>query len=160
MEKNTKIMDVQISTADPEEIDYKDKYLRALADFENYKRRTNAEIERIKSEATHEFIKDLLPIVDDVELGVLSSQFYSEVFGKKKDNGIEILYKELTKLLGKYGIEQYGNVGDKFDADLHEAIYLTAEKRVESGCISEVIKSGYRTKGGKIIRYTKVNVEQ
>lgn len=154
------VMNVTMATVDENEVDYQDKYLRVLADFENYKRRTNAEIERIKSEATHEFIKDLLPIIDDVELGFLSSQFYSEEFGKNKDNGIEILYNELTKLLDKYGIEQYGNVGDKFNADLHEAIYLTAEKRVESGCISEVIKPGYRTKEGKIIRYTKVNVEQ
>lgn len=154
------VMNVTMATVDENEVDYQDKYLRVLADFENYKRRTNAEIERIKSEATHEFIKDLLPIIDDVELGFLSSQFYSEEFGKNKDNGIEILYNELTKLLDKYGIEQYGNVGDKFNADLHEAIYLTAEKRVESGCISEVIRPGYRTKEGKIIRYTKVNVEQ
>ena len=155
-----KIMSTAISVADENEVDYQDKYLRVLADFENYKRRTNTEIERIKSEATHEFIKDLLPIVDDVELGLLSSQFYSEEFGKKKDKGIEILYNELAKLLDKYGIEQYGNVGDKFDADLHEAIYLTAEKRVESGCISVVIRPGYKTKDGKIIRYARVNVEE
>lgn len=153
-------MNVTMTTVGENEVDYQDKYLRVLADFENYKRRTNAEIAQIKSEATHEFIKDLLPIIDDVELGFLSSQFYSEEFGKNKDNGIEILYNELTKLLDKYGIEQYGNVGDKFNADLHEAIYLTAEKRFGSGCISEVIRSGYRTKEGKIIRYAKVNVEQ
>lgn len=123
MKKNTKIMSVQVSTADPEEIDYKDLYLRSLADFENYKRRTNAEIERIKSEATHEFIKDLLPIVDDVELGVLSSQFYSEEFGKKKDNGIEILYKELTKLLGKYGIEQF-LACDRYPRKYHRSAFV------------------------------------
>lgn len=160
MKEEPKIMSVQVSTSNSEEVDYKDLYLRSLADFENYKRRTNAEIERIKNEATHEFIKDLLPIVDDVELGLLSSQFYSEEFGRKKDKGIEIIYNEIRKLLDKYGIEQYGNVGDKFEADLHEAIYLTKDCRVDKGCISEVIRSGYRTMNGKIIRYAKVNVEE
>lgn len=160
MKEEPKIMSVQISTADPEEIDYKDKYLRALADFENYKRRTNSEIDRIKSDATHEFIKDLLPIIDDVELGFLSSQFYAEEFGKQKDTGIEIINNELTNLLNKYNIERYGCVGDKFDADLHEAIYLTKNNQVESGYISEVVRPGYKTKEGKIIRYAKVNVEE
>lgn len=155
-----KIMNAAISVAGENEVDYQDKYFRVLADFENYKRRTNTEIERIKSEATHEFIKDLLPIVDDVEFGLLSSQFYSEEFGSKKDKGIEIIYNEIRKLLDKYGIEQYGNVGDKFEADLHEAIYLTKDGRVDKGCISEVIRPGYRTMNGKIIRYARVNVEE
>lgn len=160
MKEEPEIMSVQISTVDPEEIDYKDLYLRSLADFENYKRRTNAEIKRIKNEATHEFIKDLLPIVDDIELGFLSSQFYTEEFGKEKDKGIEILYNEIKNLLNKYNIEQYGHVGDKFDSDLHEAVYLTKDNRVDKGCISEVVRPGYRTHDGKIIRYAKVNVEE
>ena len=155
-----KIMSAAISVANENEVVYQDKYLRVLADFENYKRRTNAEIDRIKSEATHEFIKDLLPIIDDVELGFLSSQFYSEELGKKNDKGIEILYNELTKLLDKYDIVQYGSVGDKFNPDLHEAVYLTKNNKVENGCISEIVRSGYRTKNGKIIRYAKVNIEE
>jgi molecular chaperone GrpE len=143
-----------------EVVDYKDKYLRVLADFENYKRRKNVEIERIKSEATHEFVKDLLPIVDDVELGFLNSKLYSEEFGRPEDKGIEIINNELTKLLGKYNIEQYGHVGDKFDYNLHEAVYRTQYKRVESGYISEIVTPGYRVKDGKIIRYARVNVEE
>ena len=151
MEENT-----QISTANPEEVDYKDLYLRSLADFQNYKRRANEENERIKREATHEFIKDLLPIIDDVRSGLL---MYNEV-NKKEYNGILIINNEITKLLNKYGIEEYGHVGDKFDSDLHEAVYISLNKKVGSGNISEVIKPGYRTKDGKIIRYAKVNVEQ
>ena len=151
-----KIMSTAISVADENEVDYQDKYLRVLADFENYKRRTNAEIERIKSEATHEFIKDLLPIIDDVRSGLL---MYNKI-DKNEYNGILIINNEITKLLNKYGIEEYGHVGEKFDSDLHEAVYISLNKNVGSGNISEVVKLGYRTKGGKIIRYAKVNVEQ
>lgn len=151
MEKNT-----QISTANLGEVDYKDLYLRSLADFQNYKRRTNEENECIKREATHEFIKDLLPIIDDVRSGLL---MHNEI-DKKEYNGILIIDNEITKLLNKYGIEEYGQVGEKFDSDLHEAICISLYKKVGSGNISKVIKPGYRTKDGKIIRYAKVNVEQ
>ena len=155
-----KIMNVTMATVDENEVDYQDKYIRLLADFENYKRRTNTEIERIKSEAAHDFIKDLLPIVDDIEIGFKMTQLPSKEFGKKEDNGISIINKEIKKLLDKYNIEQYGSVGDKFDSDLHEAVYLTKDNRVEPGCVSEVIRPGYRTKDGKIIRYARVNVEE
>lgn len=153
MRDEPNIMSVQTSTVDPEEIDYKDLYLRTLADFQNYKRRTGEEFDRLKKEATFDFIKDFLSIVDDFEMSVLMSELY------EKDNGIKIIYKEICQLLGKYGIKEYGKIGDKFDPELHEALYRTINKKVESGCISEIVKTGYRT-DDKIIRYAKVNVEE
>ena len=153
MDEGHKIIGVQTSTTTGEDIDYKDLYLRTLADFQNYKRRTGEEVERIKKEATFDFIKDFLNIVDDFERSVLSSESY------KKDNGVRIIYKEIVQLLGKYGIKEYGRVGDKFDPELHEALYKTLNKKVESGCISEVVKLGYKT-DNRIIRYAKVNVEE
>lgn len=138
---------------------YKNLYIRMLADFDNYRKRKESEIEKIKEIANIDIIKDLLPIVDDIETGVKLSGFYGEEFAKNKNKGLIILYKEITDLLAKYGIEKYSKVGDKFDSDLHEAVYISIDKKVESGCISEIIKPGYR-KGSNIIRYAKVKVEE
>ena len=145
-------------SANTAEVYYKNMYIQILADFDNYRKRKESEIEKIKEIANIDIIKDLLLIVDDIETGIKLSGFYNEGFEKRKDDGLMILYKEIAELLTKYGIEKYCEVGDMFDPDLHEAVCMSNDKRVERGCISEIIKPGYR-KGSNIIRYAKVKVE-
>ena len=148
MKDEPKIMSVQISTEDPEEVDYKDLYIRLLADFQNYKRRNSEQLLHAGENAVFDFVKELAPILDDLELCL------------PHEKGIHIIFNEIMHLLSKYGVKQYSvKVGDKFDPEIHDAVYLTINKKVESGCVSEVLKNGYRT-DDKIIRYAKVNVEK
>ena len=130
--------------------EYKDKYLRTLADFENFKKKKNEEVERIRKTAAKEIILQLLPSLDDCETAYTMTD---------DPVGIELIYSKIFNVLKSYGVEGFGVVGEEFDADYHNAIQLSSDGKVANGCISEVFKTGYKL-NGEIIRHADVIVEQ
>lgn len=131
-------------------IDYKEKYLQALADFENYKRHKEKEIERIRKNANKELILRLLPALDDCKTAyALSSD----------KNGLELIYRKISNVINEFGVSEYGYEGETFDPNLHNAISLSNGNIVGNGNISEVFKNGY-IMNGEIIRHADVVVEQ
>ena len=131
-------------------IDYKEKYLQALADFENYKRHKEKEIERIRKNANKELILRLLPALDDCKTAyALSSD----------KNGLELIYRKISNVINEFGVSEYGYEGETFDPNLHNAISLSNGNIVGNSNISEVFKNGY-IMNGEIIRHADVVVEQ
>lgn len=132
----------------------KDRYVRLFAEFENYKRRTSKErLEQFKT-ANEKVIVALLPVLDDFDRAL------NEI--KKSDeahhfDGIELINSKFRETLKKEGLmEMKVKEGDKFDADLHEAVtQIPAPSKKLKGKIVDVIEKGY-TLGDKIIRYPKV----
>jgi molecular chaperone GrpE len=134
----------------------KEKYLRLFAEFENFKKRTTKERIELFKTAGQEVISSLLPILDDLERAI--SQF------EKQDTleeiqGFILINNKLNDILNSSGLEiSTVNIGDVFDAEIHEAItQIPAPEETQKGKIIDVVEKGYQL-GEKIIRYPKVVV--
>lgn len=134
----------------------KDDYLRLMAEFDNYRRRTSQEKIELVSMASVETIKGLLPILDDCEraLKVLKESNDSEA----AKEGTELIYSKLMGYLKSKGLAVIEALGETFDTDLHEAVaqFPVAEED-KKGKVFDVVQTGY-TLNGKVIRFAKVVV--
>ena len=134
----------------------KDKYLRLFAEFENFKKRTSKERIELFKTAGQDVITSLLPVLDDFDRAI--SQLNENKSGKDFEGFILIKNKflEIMKSNGLIDIET--QIGDNFDAEVHEAIsQITAIDKNQKGKIIDVIEKGFQL-GEKIIRYPKVVV--
>ena len=134
----------------------KDKYLRLFAEFENFKKRTSKERIELFKTAGQDVITSLLPVLDDFDRA--TSQLNENKSGKDFEGFILIKNKflEIMKSNGLIDIET--QIGDNFDAEVHEAIsQIPAIDKNQKGKIIDVIEKGFQL-GEKIIRYPKVVV--
>jgi molecular chaperone GrpE len=131
----------------------KDKYLRMLAEYDNFRRRTVKEKETIYGDATADTVKGLLPIVDTLERAAtgLNPEDAESPLGK----GITMILKSATDALTKLGVEEVPS--DVFNPDFHNAVMHIEDESLEEGTIVAVFQKGYR-KGDHIIRYAMVQV--
>ena len=131
----------------------KDKYLRMLAEYDNFRRRTAKEKETIYGDATADTIKGLLPVVDTLERAAagLTPEDAESPLGK----GITMTLKSATDALSKLGVEEVPT--DVFNPDIHNAVMHIEDETLGEGAIVAVFQKGYR-KGDHIIRYAMVQV--
>ena len=131
----------------------KDKYLRMLAEYDNFRRRTAKEKETIYGDAAAETVKGLLPIVDTLERAAagLSPEDAESPLG----HGITMILKSATDALTKLGVEEVPC--DTFNPDIHNAVMHVEDESIPEGAIVAVFQKGYR-KGDHIIRYAMVQV--
>ena len=131
----------------------KDKYLRMLAEYDNYRRRTAKEKDAVYNDATADTIKGLLPVVDTLERAAagLSPEDAESPLGK----GITMILKSATDALAKLGVEEVPC--DVFNPDIHNAVMHIEDESLPEGAIVAVFQKGYR-KGEHIIRYAMVQV--
>lgn len=128
-----------------EEIDvWKNKYIRALADYQNLEKRTDEEKQEVRMYATKLFLEKLMPVVDNLEMA-------DEHI---KDEGLSIAMKELHALLAKFGVEKIEVKGETFDPYRMECIELVEG---EKNKVVEVTSPGY-VMHGKLLREAKVKV--
>ncbi len=142
--------DLENSKSELENI--KDKNIRLLAEFDNYKRRSVDERKKITKYASESFIKDLLPIVDDFERTIESIEEKSPI----KD-GILMVKSKLEKAFNENGITVLDSVGETFDPDLHEALMNQESDDHDEGTIISEFEKGYKYHD-RIIRHAKVVV--
>jgi len=135
----------------------KDKYLRLFAEFENFKKRTARERIELFKTAGQEVITAILPILDDFERAIVQTPKEHEELIK----GFVLIKNKLTDVLKSNGLNvTETNVGDTFDAEIHEAITLIpATDESQKGKIIDITEKGYQL-GDKIIRFPKVVVGQ
>ena len=134
----------------------KDDYLRLMAEFDNYRRRTSQEKIELVSMASVETIKGLLPILNDCEraLKVLMESNDSDA----AKEGTELIYSKLMGYLKSKGLAVIDALGQTFDTDLHEAVaQFPVEDESKKGKVFDVVQTGY-TLNGKVIRFAKVVV--
>ena len=135
----------------------KDKYLRLFAEFENFKKRTARERIELFKTAGQEVITAILPILDDFERAIDQTPKDHEELIK----GFVLIKNKLTDVLKSNGLNvTETNIGDTFDAEIHEAITLIpATDKSQKGKIIDITEKGYQL-GDKIIRFPKVVVGQ
>ena len=134
----------------------KDDYLRLMAEFDNFRRRTSQEKLELVSMASTDTIKGLLPVLDDCEraLKVLKESNDSEA----AKEGTELIYNKLIGYLKTKGLAVIEAMGQPFDTDVHEAVaQFPVQEDEKKGKVFDVVQTGY-TLNGKVIRFAKVVV--
>lgn len=134
----------------------KDDYLRLMAEFDNYRRRTTAEKLDLVSNAAMETIKGLLPVLDDCEIALNALKTSAD--STAAIEGTELIYNKLLGYLKSKGLEVIDAKGKEFDTDLHEAVaQFPVGEEDQKGKVFDVVQTGY-TLNGKVIRFAKVVV--
>ncbi len=137
--------------------EYKNLYLRALADHDNYKKRIEAEWKKAVEYANERLVFELLPVLDNFERALDAMKEATDVDSIKK--GVEMIYKSLLEVLKKEGLEPFDSRGEKFDPRLHEAISVKETSEVEPGVVVEEFQRGYKFKN-KLLRPARVSVSK
>lgn len=152
-EKNDDIQEKEeeITKKDQEMEQYKEQLLRLQADFENFKKRTEKELSNQIHYANEQLILKILDTYEDLERALES--------GKSDDlqEGIELIYQKLKKVLEGEGLEKIPAKGEKFDPYHHEALMAEAHDDFKNGEVIEELCKGYKL-NSKVIKYSKVKV--
>jgi molecular chaperone GrpE len=129
-----------------------DKYLRLMAEFDNFKRRSAKEYERMVEAANERLMKDITEVRENFERA-----FKSNANGEKFLEGMKLIFSKLNTILQKHGLEVYAEQGQKFDPEVHDALMRMPHEDFAEGHIVEVHERGYKLKGN-IIKHAKVVV--
>ena len=135
--------------------DAKDDYLRLMAEFETFRRRTSEDRLTLVGTASAETIKGLLPVLDDFERAIAMLAESSDAAAKE---GTDLIYNKLMGYLKTKGLSVIEAKGQKFDVDFHEAVtQFPAPDESLKGMVMDVVQTGYML-NGKVLRYAKVVV--
>ena len=132
------------------------KYLRLMADFQNFKRRTEKEKSDIYSYANEKFALDLLDVIDNFERALVHQDDCKD---EKMKEGMELIFKQLQGVLEKNKITEIPALGEDFDPNVHNAVMTNASEDYESGKVSAVLQKGYKL-NNKVIRPAMVMVAE
>ena len=148
--------EAKMAEADAKEAERKNEYLRLMAEFDTFRRRTAEEkLELVKS-ASADTIKGLLPVLDDCEIAL--SQLEKTEGNEAAVEGVQLIFNKLMGYLKTKGLERIEAKGEVFDTELHEAVTLfPAPTEDLKGKVIDVAQTGY-TLGGKVLRFAKVIV--
>ena len=116
-----------------------DAYLRLAAEYENYRRRTTEEKTNIYADATAKAIKEILPIGDSIEMALKSVDNAPEEYKK----GLELICNQLKTSLEKLNVETFGEVGEEFNPELHNAVMKIEDDSLGENTIAQVFQTGY-----------------
>ena len=130
----------------------RDAHLRVAAEFDNFRKRTIKEKEASYGNGKADAVAKILPIYDNLERAL--NQPTEDAAYKK---GVELTMNELLKIFGTLGVEVFGNVGDVFDPNLHNAVMHTEDESVPENTITMVFQKGFKM-GDKIVRFAMVQV--
>jgi molecular chaperone GrpE len=137
--------------------DNHNRYLRAQADFDNFRRRTVKEKEEITQYASLKLVSQLVPVLDNFQRALLTAGEAVDVEAFAK--GVDMIYRQLFQVLEAEGLKQMEVVGQPFDPEWHQAVMQVESDEYEEGIVVEAIQTGYVLKD-KVIRPAMVKVSQ
>jgi len=137
---------------------YKDKYLRSVAEFDNYRKRTLKEKTELLLNGSTKAVQAMLPVVDDMERALANAEKTDEV--KVLKEGMELIFQKLNKALEGLGVKKIETKNADFDTDYHEAVAMVPGMGDDKkGKVLDCVQTGY-TLNDKVIRHAKVAVGQ
>ena len=156
-EKTTELtVEEQLEAAKKEVEQYKDKYLRAVAEFDNYRKRTLKEKAELLLNGSEKAVCAFLPILDDFERAIADK---TEDVNAIKE-GVQIIFNKFNKTLESLGVRKIETEGKDFDVDFHEAVALVPGMGDDKkGKVIDCVQTGYQL-NDKVIRHAKVAVGQ
>ena len=140
----------------------KDRVLRTLAEMENLRRRTEREVADSRAYAITSFARDLVGVADNIRRALDAAQDSGVILegpAKALVDGVELTERELLKVLEKNGVKKFDPQGQKFDPNLHQAMFEVPDARVPSGSVVQVIQPGYAI-GDRVLRPALVGVSK
>lgn len=149
-------LQVQVDNLTQELDDYKDKYLRLSAEFDNYRKRTMKEKAELILNGGEKAFKAILPVIDDMERALATMQKATDVEAVKE--GVALIYNKFIQILGQNGVKTIETQEKELDTDFHDAIAIIDAPTEElKGKILDCVETGY-TLNDKVIRHAKVVV--
>ena len=147
MEEKIAGMEEKIAGLEREKADLEDKNLRMMAEFDNYRRRTNKEKLDLMETAGEKIFTEMLPLIDDFERAIAAID----------DEGVKLIYQKFLSFLDKHGVHAIETDNVDFNTDEHEAITTFAAGEEKKGKVIDCTQKGYKL-GEKVIRFAKVVV--
>ena len=157
-EQPAKEMSVEdkLAAAETKVAELQDKYLRQVAEFDNYRKRTIKEKAELILNGAEKTITAILPILDDMERALKNMDKMEDVAAVKE--GVDLIFQKFVKILGEQGVKKIETENADFNTDLHEAIaQVPAPSDEMKGKIIDCVKTGY-TLNEKVIRHSQVAV--
>ena len=145
-------MEQKLAALQKEADENNDRLKRIMAEFENFKKRTQKEKELQYNSILADVISSLLPVIDNLEKAV---QTTTEDASFKQ--GVEMVYKQLLDVLASYGVKKIEAVGNRFDPELHDAVSHVEDATLGEQIVKEVFRTGYIL-GDKVVRHAMVVV--
>ena len=150
-----------IDALNTENAQLKDKALRTMADMENLRRRTEKEVADARTYAVSSFARDMLTVADNMRRGIESvpqeQRASADGALKTLPEGVELTERDLLKTLEKYGIKQIDPQGQRFDPNLHQAMFEVEDTSVTTGTVVQVVQAGFVI-GERVLRPALVGV--
>lgn len=130
-----------------------DKHLRTLAEYDNYRKRSQREKEQAYADSKASVLTELLPVLDNFERAAGNKDAALADYQK----GVDMIFNQFTEIFKKLGVESFGEAGDSFDPNIHSAVMHTEEDGAPENSVADVFSKGYRL-GEKILRPAVVKV--
>jgi molecular chaperone GrpE len=151
----------QVTAALEAAAEFKDKLLRTLAEMENLRKRTEREVADARAYGVTGFARDVLAVADNMHraLETLGPELRAQADAKLTAliEGVELTERELMKVLEKNGVTKFSPQGEKFDPNVHQAMYEVQDSNVPPGHVAQVIQAGYML-GDRVLRPALVAV--
>jgi molecular chaperone GrpE len=154
-EQDIEAMRTRLQAMERELEEQRNLYLRTLADFQNYRRRQQDEMERGRLRLLEALMEELLPILDNFERALQAAEATREL--EPLLEGVRLTERQIKALLARYDIHPIEAVGQPFDPNLHEAIQRIETDEYEDGVIIDEVERGYRI-GERVLRPSRVIV--
>jgi molecular chaperone GrpE len=152
-----------IAVLEAEKSELKDKLLRSLADMENLRRRTEKDLADVRTYGVTRFARDMLEVVDNLHRAVQSfpEDLKASADGPLKTliEGVELTERDLLKKMEGHGVKKLNPEGQKFDPNLHQAIFEVPDETKPNGTVTQVVQSGYVI-GERVLRPAMVGVSR
>lgn len=130
-----------------------DQFLRLYAEYDNFRKRSQKEKQDIYISSKADVIKELLPVLDNFDRAANNTECSFEDYKK----GIDLIFNQFSEILNKTGVESYGERGDAFDPNIHNAVMTVEDDELGENQIASVFSKGYKL-GDRIIREAVVTV--
>ena len=147
--------DEQLVELERERDEYLDSLQRLKAEFDNFRKRTAREHESLVERAHERLVKELLPVLDDLERALEAAAQHEEA---KLEEGVRLVHRSLADVLAREGLAEIGTDGE-FDPHVHEALLAQAVEDAEPGSVVQVLQKGYRL-GDRVLRPARVVVAE
>lgn len=131
-----------------------DRLLRSVAEFDNYRKRTDRERRELSDAVVADLVRDVLPVVDDLERAISAA---ADSADPALRSGVELIHRQLVEALKRRGVEPFDSIGQDFDPSWHEALASEPANERRDGEIVEEIRRGYRI-GQRLLRPAMVRV--
>ncbi|MBR6552072.1 MAG: nucleotide exchange factor GrpE [Clostridia bacterium] len=135
--------------------DTKDSYMRVLAEYDNFRKRTQKEKESAYNDSKASTLALLLPVIDNFDRAIDNKTDDVEAYRK----GIEMTYNQLKDILNKADVVAFGEIGEEFNPEIHNAVMTTENPDLPENSIAAVFEKGYKM-GDRVLRFASVQITQ